>query len=233
MLFWRKIHFVVIYALLCRAKLTQTSCLWSKSAKYHVCGSSCALFRLHTDANSILLHHLLPPPPPLTLPLPLQLPLPPPPLLLLPLRFYLFNNPQIELCKHIVINSCSCRGYLSKQGTRLKGWNRWWWCRWWWWWWWWCWWWWWSNVLHRNIYVWHFATLEEEPRRGIKKSKQVKFSFQALVCLWPEQADPCLLCRQVRGVKSFLRFQLFRKNLHLFIFSIATRANYICSYILN
>ena len=39
--------------------------------------------------------------------------------------------PQIELCKHIVINSCSCRGYLSKQGTRLKGWNRWWW--WWWW----------------------------------------------------------------------------------------------------
>ena len=32
---------------------------------------------------------------------------------------------QIELCKHIVINSCSCRGYLSKQGTRLKGWNRW------------------------------------------------------------------------------------------------------------
>jgi len=31
---------------------------------------------------------------------------------------------QIELCKHIVINSCSCRGYLSKQGTRLKGWNR-------------------------------------------------------------------------------------------------------------
>ena len=35
--------------------------------------------------------------------------------------------PQIELCKHIVINSCSCRGYLSKQGTRLKGWNRWWW----------------------------------------------------------------------------------------------------------
>merc|ERR1719220_876860 len=31
---------------------------------------------------------------------------------------------QIELCKPIVINSCSCRGYLSKQGTRLKGWNR-------------------------------------------------------------------------------------------------------------
>ena len=141
MLFWRKIHFVVIYTLLCRAKLTQTSCLWSKSDKYHVSGSSCALFRLHTDANSILLHHLLPPPPPLTLPLPLQLPLPPPPLLLLPLRFYLFNNPQIELCKHIVINSCSCRGYLSKQGTRLKGWNRWWWCRWW------------SNILHRNLCV--------------------------------------------------------------------------------
>ena len=136
MLFWRKIHFVVIYALLCRAKLTQTSCLWSKSAKYHVCGSSCALFRLHTAANSILLHHLLPPPP-----LPLQLPLPPPPLLLLPLRFYLFNNPQIELCKHIVINSCSCRGYLSKQGTRLKGWNRW------------GWWLWWSNILHRNLCV--------------------------------------------------------------------------------
>jgi len=31
---------------------------------------------------------------------------------------------QIELCKHIVVNSCSCRGYLSKQGSRLKGWNR-------------------------------------------------------------------------------------------------------------
>ena len=35
-----------------------------------------------------------------------------------------YRNGQIELCKHIVINSCSCRGYLSKQGTRLKGWNR-------------------------------------------------------------------------------------------------------------
>ena len=64
-----------------------------------------------------------------------------------------------------------------------------------------------------------------------KESKQVKFSFQALVCLWPEQTDPCLLCRQVRGGKSFLWFQCFSKQLHLLIFSIATRVNYICSHI--
>jgi len=66
---------------------------------------------------------------------------------------------------------------------------------------------------------------QEEER---KKSKSL---FQALVCLWSKQANPGLLCRQVRGDKSFFRFQCLRKQLHLFIFSIATRANYICVYI--
>lgn len=27
---------------------------------------------------------------------------------------------QIELCKHIILNSCSCRGYLNKMGARFK-----------------------------------------------------------------------------------------------------------------
>ena len=31
---------------------------------------------------------------------------------------------QIELCKHIVLNSCSCRGYLNKMGARFKSWNK-------------------------------------------------------------------------------------------------------------
>jgi len=31
---------------------------------------------------------------------------------------------QIELCKHIVLNSCSCRGYLNKMGARFKTWNK-------------------------------------------------------------------------------------------------------------
>jgi len=31
---------------------------------------------------------------------------------------------QIELCSHIVLNSCSCRGYLSKLGARLKVWTK-------------------------------------------------------------------------------------------------------------
>lgn len=31
---------------------------------------------------------------------------------------------QIELCHHIILNSCACRGYLRKQGARFKSWNR-------------------------------------------------------------------------------------------------------------
>jgi len=31
---------------------------------------------------------------------------------------------QIELCRHIVLNSCSCRGYLHKMGAKLKAWNK-------------------------------------------------------------------------------------------------------------
>merc|ERR1712013_240987 len=31
---------------------------------------------------------------------------------------------QIELCKHIILNSCSCRGYLNKMGARFKSWNK-------------------------------------------------------------------------------------------------------------
>ena len=37
MLFWRKIHFDAIYALLCGEKLTHTFCLWSKTYKYVIC----------------------------------------------------------------------------------------------------------------------------------------------------------------------------------------------------
>jgi pleckstrin homology-like domain family B len=28
------------------------------------------------------------------------------------------------LCKEIILNSCSCRGYLSKQGARIRVWTR-------------------------------------------------------------------------------------------------------------
>lgn len=31
---------------------------------------------------------------------------------------------QIELCRHIVLNSCSCRGYLHKMGARIKSWSK-------------------------------------------------------------------------------------------------------------
>jgi len=31
---------------------------------------------------------------------------------------------QIELCSHIILNSCSCRGYLSKMRARLKVWTK-------------------------------------------------------------------------------------------------------------
>ena len=36
----------------------------------------------------------------------------------------LTSSLQIELCRHIVVNSCSCRGYLHKMGARIKSWNK-------------------------------------------------------------------------------------------------------------
>ena len=44
--------------------------------------------------------------------------------IILECSIYLYFLVQIELCRHIVLNSCSCRGYLHKMGARIKSWSK-------------------------------------------------------------------------------------------------------------